>query len=591
METKLTVRQKLREEKGFLTGSPPLEEEGGGIKETGTVKPWTYANAQFRVIPPDKTSRNRRKELIHMKEVAEEGINQTPYVEIQWANGTKKKALFDTGAQWSLITEELLTEREKKEMSGSALTGKGVTGCKIPVVGEIWRTVRIGITTFTDQRFIAVKDMICSVILGIDLWSRVSHLSFDFKSKTVSLGDTGDCIPLWSHPFTNEVVTVKDEVDEEQRQVLIAEDTVIPARSERYVKCISRGMDSGHDYFIQPISQEDSMMSTPFGVMRATESEEFQVKMTNLGDTDAKIHKDFCIATLEEDVWINHPNSGKAFKNNSPQRKTEINWDSMCDHNLNVNKKKQLIELLTKHQGVFHTGGKLPIVKVGVEHTMNILNGAPPTVCRPRRLSQELADEVRDHIEKLIKEGVVRQSNSEWASPIVYARRSDGSLRLVIDYRLTNEKSRTATLHPIPLIDDLIDHLSGAKYFSTLDAKSGYHQMPLRREDSAATAFVVPWGHYEFTDRCPFGLKGAGYSFQRMMSAILGSSNFVEALCYLDDILVWGETWEVPIHRLKEVLIKIEKAGLALSANKCRFGSLYVDYLGCRIGKGMIRIS
>ena len=129
------------------------------------------------------------------------------------------------------------------------------------------------------------------------------------------------------------------------------------------------------------------MMSTPFGVMRATESEEFQVKMTNLGETDAKIHKDFCIATLEEDVWINHPNSGKAFKNNSPQRKTEISWESMCDHNLNVNKKKQLIGLLTKHQGVFHTGDKLPIVKVGVEHTMNILNGAPPTVCRPRRLS------------------------------------------------------------------------------------------------------------------------------------------------------------------------------------------------------------
>ena len=69
---------------------------------------------------------------------------------------------------------------------------------------------------------------------------------------------------------------------------------------------------------------------------------------------------------------------------------------------------------------------------------MNILSGAPPTVCRPRRLSQELADEVRDHIEKLIKEGVVRQSNSEWASPILCARRSDGSLRLVIDYRLTN---------------------------------------------------------------------------------------------------------------------------------------------------------
>ena len=75
------------------------------------------------------------------------------------------------------------------------------------------------------------------------------------------------------------------------------------------------------------------------------------------------------------------------------------------------------------------------------------------------------------------------------------------------------------------------------------------------------------------------------------MSAVLGSSNFVEALCYLDDVLVWGETWEVHIQRLKGVLVKIERAGLALSVNKCRFGSSYVDYLGCRIGEGMIRIS
>ena len=568
-----------------------MEERSGGTEAEGAVKPWTCANAQFRVMPPSNTSKNRRKELVHMKEVAEEGINQTPYVEIQWSDGTKKKALFDTGAQWSLITEQLLTDVEKTEMSSTSLIGKGVTGCKIPVTGEIWRTVKIGNTIFEDQRFIVVKDMICSVILGIDFWSRVSHLSFDFENCTVRLGDTGDAIKLWSHPFTNEVVTVEGKADTKLREVLVAESTTVPAMSETYVKCSSTGLNSGQDYLIQPISEGDSLISTPFGVMRATNNEEFLVRVSNLSDIDAKLKKNFCIATLEQDVWINHPNSGQAFKNNSRQRKAAINWDDICDNNLDVNKKKQLTELLEKHKGIFHTGGKLPIVRVGVEHNMNLLKDAPPTVCRPRRLSQELADEVKDHIEKLIKDGVVRQSNSEWASPIVCARRSDGSLRLVIDYRLTNEKSRTATLHPIPLIDDLIDHLSGAKYFSTLDAKSGYHQMPLREGDSEATAFVVPWGHYEFADRCPFGLKGAGYSFQRMMSAILGSSNFIEALCYLDDILVWGETWEIHMQRLKRVLVKIEKSGLALSASKCCFGSTHVDYLGCRIGEGMIRIS
>ena len=92
---------------------------------------------------------------------------------------------------------------------------------------------------------------------------------------------------------------------------------------------------------------------------------------------------------------------------------------------------------------------------------------------------------------------VIRQSNSPWAAPVVCARRADGTLRLAFDYRKLNEASEPATLHPIPLIDNLLDRLASAQYFSVLDAKAGYHQMPLKKEDSEVTAFVVPWGQYE----------------------------------------------------------------------------------------------
>ena len=84
--------------------------------------------------------------------------------------------------------------------------------------------------------------------------------------------------------------------------------------------------------------------------------------------------------------------------------------------------------------------------------------------------------------------------------------------------------------------------------------------------------FVVPFGQYEFCRGTPFGLKGAGYSFQRFMSVILGESSFTDAVCYPDDILVWGPTWELFVARLRRVLERIAKAGLALSAKKCNFG-------------------
>ena len=122
-----------------------------------------------------------------MKGVAEEGINSTPYVDVQWVDGTKSRALFDTGAQWTIITEELLSERELHSLEESSLSGQGVTGEKIPVIGEAWRTVKLGGLTFENQRFVVVKKMICPIILGIDFWSRVSQISFDFNKKSMRL--------------------------------------------------------------------------------------------------------------------------------------------------------------------------------------------------------------------------------------------------------------------------------------------------------------------------------------------------------------------------------------------------------------------
>ena len=154
---------------------------------------------------------------------------------------------------------------------------------------------------------------------------------------------------------------------------------------------------------------------------------------------------------------------------------------------LEPSKSGQLIGLLNRYEDVLYKGGELPIVRVGVEHTIRLKEDRSPVVSKPRRLSKELTDEVREHVDELLKQGVVRESNNQWASPIVCARKKDGSLRMAIDYRMTNEKSNTATLHPRPLIDDLLDRLGKDKYFAVLDAKSGYHQLPLRKEDSETT--------------------------------------------------------------------------------------------------------
>ena len=555
------------------------------------MKPWTCAKAQFRVITPEKGGKGRRKQLQQMKGIASEGLNSTPYIRIKWENGVEETALFDTGAQWSLICEDLLTEQEKATMEKSALCGRGVSGERIPVTGEIRRTVSVGGLIFAHQRFIVVEKMICSMILGIDFWSRIANISFDFNKSVMTINGNSEEIELLCHPAAGKSSVAGAIEEENSVEVVVDAERKIPTRSEALVTCYIPNMEMGKEYMVQPITFDDKLVSTPYGIVQGTKNGRVQIRVANLGEEEVTLAEGDPIATVElGTVWVSNHNAGKAFNRATRKNKVAELSELVCSE-LEPSKRGQLIGLLNRYECVFYKGGELPIVRVGVEHTIRLKEDSSPVVSKPRRLSKKLSDEVREHVDELLKQGVVRESNSQWASPIVCARKKDGGLRMAIDYRMTNEKSNTATLHPIPLIDDLLDRLGKAKYFAVLDAKSGYHQLPLRKEDSETTAFVVPWGHYEFAGRTPFGLKGAGYSFQRMMSVILGSSNFVDALCYLDDILVWGETWEVFMKRLKKVLEKVKDAGLALASKKCQFGVREVSYLGCTIKEGMVKIN
>ena len=116
---------------------------------------------------------------------------------------------------------------------------------------------------------------------------------------------------------------------------------------------------------------------------------------------------------------------------------------------------------------------------------------------KPRRLSEAEMVEVRKEIEDLLQQGVIETSASPWSALIVCARRKNGKLRLAMDYGTLNAQTTSDSAHPIPLIEDLLDRLGNAPFFSTLDLESVYHQMAIRDKYTGLTAFVVPWGHYQ----------------------------------------------------------------------------------------------
>ena len=176
----------------------------------------------------------------------------------------------------------------------------------------------------------------------------------------------------------------------------------------------------------------------------------------------------------------------------------------------------------------------------------------------------------------MIERGVIRSSNSPWSSPIVLAPKKDGDYRFCVDFRRVNSVTKKDA-HPMPRIDEIIDQLGGARYFSTLDLASGYWQVPLREEDMEKTAFSVGANHYEFTVM-PFGLTNAPATFQRMMGNIL--KGIKGCLVFMDDIIIFSDTWEEHQRILDEVFRRIRAAGLKIKRDKCQFAQESVKFLG-----------
>lgn len=210
-----------------------------------------------------------------------------------------------------------------------------------------------------------------------------------------------------------------------------------------------------------------------------------------------------------------------------------------------------------------------------------------PIVHRPYRLSHAERCEVQSMVNDLADSGIVRESNSPYASPIILVRKKTGDKRLCIDYRALNKKT-IKQHYPLPCMEDQMNRLAGNRFYTTLDLASGYYQIPLTEDSKSKTAFVTPDGQWEF-NRMPFGLANAPAVFQRTVNKALGSLRFDTAVAYMDDILVPSVSFDEGLERLATMFTKFREANLTLKLSKCYFFQTSVDFLGFEITSSGIR--
>lgn len=155
-----------------------------------------------------------------------------------------------------------------------------------------------------------------------------------------------------------------------------------------------------------------------------------------------------------------------------------------------------------------------------------------PVNQRYRRIPPNQFEEVKEHLQVLMERGVIRPSQSDYASPIVLVCKKSGALRLCVDYRCLNAKTRKDA-YPLPRIDESLDALGRAQYFSAIDLASACNQVEVRPDDRHKTAFTTPIGLYEY-NRMPFGLCNVPGTFQRLMQMIFREELLQILLVYLE---------------------------------------------------------
>lgn len=321
----------------------------------------------------------------------------------------------------------------------------------------------------------------------------------------------------------------------------------------------------------------------------------------NKGSTQLKpkIHKKHSSLTSISDLnyLISHKQADRYMKKGADGFLLCIQDVEMIDgiHSNKIGKDDYWKKLVQEFDEIFKT--ELPGLPPdrGIQHIINT-GDARPISRPPFKMSPLELDELKAQIQELLKLGLIKPSSSPWGAPVLFVRKKPdpgskepGKLRMCIDYRALN-KLTVRDSSSIPRPDECLERLVGAKYFTSIDLKSGYHQLRIADEDIDKTAFNTRYGKFAFLV-LPFGLSNAPPTFQRLMNNVLADCLDKFALVYLDDILIWSDNWEQHKRHVRHVLELLRKEKLVVNLKKCNFGKKELTFVGFHISRNGIKPS
>ncbi|KAI8484640.1 hypothetical protein Bbelb_375810 [Branchiostoma belcheri] len=488
-------------------------------------------------------------------------------------DGHATRILIDTGSAISLISETLrdtIPSLRQSQLKPSFTTAKSVTGEPLDVLGVLDIHIRIG-NYDTCHPVHIVRGADQTALLGWDFC--VSNCVILNASRgTLTVGD--EIVPLLTDT----------ELIPQVCNASVCRITTVPPHAVMAVPVTLTPRDAHgvslptYVGMLEPRQHDDRGLAVARTIV-TTDSSQAYAQVTNTTDKPVVLQPDTPMGSFwalqDDDIADCLGPSPPAVASAGPP--IDLN-----ETDLSSTQAEQLRKLLDNYSDVFSTGprdrGRTNLTTHRI-HT----GDCPPIKQRPHRTPIHRQAEIHRQVDAMLADDVIERSQSPWASPVVLARKKDGSFRFCVDYRKLNQAT-IKDAHPLPRTDDVIDALSGAAYFTTLDMTSGYWQVDLDPADREKTAFTTGRGLYQFKVMA-FGLTNAPSTFQRLVELLLAGLDWRTCLAYLDDIIVFSRTFQDHLTTLEEVFRRCRAANLKLNAKKCQFARPRVRFLGHVVSK------
>ena len=480
--------------------------------------------------------------------------------------GQPVDCLLDTGSQVSFVTEAFFkaTFQRDGHLLRSAhnwLTIRAADGLQIPYVGYFEAAVDIAGTTVENRAILVVRDAHQQFpgLLGMNVLEHVPNIALGLRD--VATADVS-CFA----------------------RVAARQAVCVPARTTAYVRAV--GGRRGQTALFEPLSTGCGPLLV---TCAAVSDRTFLLAVVNPGEADYWLKPGTRLGVLQSadvlprddvqvDVRVGEIVVGR--EGAQPASTESAETFDLSQFSGTEEERQAVHSLFAKHRDVFAKSEDDLGCTHALQHRIRTTDDTPVTM--PYRcIPPTQMEEVKAHLQKLVRLGAIVPSNSAYASAVVLVRKRTGALRMCCDFRALNNKT-VRDAFPLPRIDESMDALAGARYFSTLDLQSAYLQVPMHPDDAHKTAFTTPFGLYEHR-RMAFGLCNAPATFQRLMQMAFRDELFSILLCYLDDLLVFSSTVAEQIARLDTVFTRLAEYGLKLEARKCVFFATEVKYLGHRV--------